>query len=530
MTFRDSAFLAMLAGGAAALGHAPFGYWWAAFPAFAVLIWVVAVGRAPAQQLPRGMPHHHVELMADALPTPRRRPGWIAWFGGVGYFGVAMHWIVEPFLVDAATHGWMAPFALIFLAGGLALFWAAAAVLSVRLAKGRAMRALAFAVILAGAELLRGHVFTGFPWALPAYIWADTPLLGMVSLTGSYGLTLLTLVLAALPSVHRRILPGLVVAVLAFGGLYKLGERQLDGRLFEREDLGYVRLVQPNVPQHEKWQRDKVPEHLDRMLSLTAEPAREGRKVDLVVWPEAAVVYPLDQAGPILAQAARAASLGAGEGAEVITGLNRRDEQGNWYNSLVTVGPDGLVREAYDKVHLVPFGEYIPFRIEFLRAMAASSGFGFTAGEEVRLIDTALGRALPLICYEGIFPGHLFRAEERPDYILLITNDAWFGTFSGPYQHLDQARFRAVEHRLPVVRVANTGISTVISHHGRVDRFSDIDLGKSGHIDARLTTSPVPTLYSRTGDWPVLIIILLILGALFLGKRRNSIANGTRAS
>ena len=134
----------------------------------------------------------------------------------------------------------------------------------------------------------------------------------------------------------------------------------------------------------------------------------------------------------------------AGPEARLITGINRRDADDNWFNALAVIGPNAILEETYDKVHLVPFGEYIPFRIELLRAMAATSGFGFTAGEKVRAIDTPLGRALPLICYEGIFPGHIFRADERPDYLLQLTNDAWFGTFSGPYQHLDQARFRAV--------------------------------------------------------------------------------------
>ena len=148
-----------------------------------------------------------------------------------------------------------------------------------------------------------------------------------------------------------------------------------------------------------------------------------------------------------------------------------------------------------------------------------------TPGERVRLIDTSLGKALPLICYEGIFPRHLFLAGARPDYLLLITNDAWFGTFSGPYQHLDQARFRAVEHGLPVVRVANTGVSAVISRFGDVG--SSIALGEAGYLDQQVDTSLAPTVYARTGDWPVIGILLLSLGGLFIARRRNAIAKRT---
>ncbi len=502
MSFRKHAGVAALAGAVAALGHAPFGLWWAALPAFALLIWIVA-----------------------AAP---QRPGWLAWVGAAGYFGLSMHWIVEPFLVDAATHGWMAPIALILLAGGLAIFWALAAKLAARLGKDRGTRALALAALLTGAELLRGHIFTGFPWALPAYIWADTPLLGVVSLTGSYGLVFLTLLIAALPALFRTAWPGFALAVVGVAGLYFAGQAQLSQASADQQVLGKVRIVQPNVPQSEKWQRDKVPDHLERMMSLTGADPEAGQGADLVVWPEAAVVYPLGQAGGILAQAARIATEAHGTATEVILGINRRDAEDRWFNSLVTVAPNGIVQDMFDKVHLVPFGEYIPFRIEFLRAMAASSGFGFTPGDTVRLIDTPLGRALPLICYEGIFPRHLFRAGARADYILLITNDAWFGTFSGPYQHFDQARFRAVEHRLPVVRAANTGVSAVIGPDGQV--AGSLPLGEAGHLDAAVSSGGEPSFYSRTGDWPVLVILLLTLTALFLLKKRNTIANTAQSS
>ena len=479
MTATRRTILSAVAGCAAALGHAPFGYWPVAIAGFVGLIWIVVVSH---------------------------RSGWAAFAGGVGYFAVALHWIVEPFLVDAATHGWMAPFALILLSSGLAIFWGLSGWLVGLIFP--AQKALAFAVLLTAAEMLRGHILTGFPWAMPAYIWADTPMRLVVAWTGSYGLTLLTLIALSLPFVMGRV-AGALWGTAVLVSFFALGSLRLEPA-GETAVLGTVRLVQPNVPQNEKWDPDKVPLHIDRLIDLS-----RSAQADLAIWPESAVAYPLDQAEPILSAASRQA------GVPIVLGLNRRAGPDIWHNSLVVVGQNGSVDETYDKVHLVPFGEYIPFRIEVLRAMAASSGFGFTPGAAVRLIDTPLGRALPLICYEGIFPGHLFKAGERPDYLLQITNDAWFGNFSGPFQHLDQMRFRAVEQGLPLVRAANTGVSAVIDPFGRVQ--ADLGLNETGFIDQPVHAG-ARTLYSRTRDWPAILTTLTILGVLWRRKTRNTIA------
>ncbi|MXQ09166.1 apolipoprotein N-acyltransferase [Alphaproteobacteria bacterium GH1-50] len=482
--------LGLIAGAVAALGHAPFGLWPLALIGFAGLIALI---------------------VREVTP---RRAAWAAWAGGAGYFAVALHWIVEPFLVDAATHGWMAPFALVFMAGGLALFWGLAAWLARRLAGGGA---LAVALGLALAEMARGHVLTGFPWALPAYLWTDTPVRMSAALWGPYGLTALTLVLAALPSVglSRLWRGGLTLAVLAglFGAGAIVGLWAKPGE--EILDRPSVRLVQPNVPQDEKWNPERAPVFMRRLLTSTA--AGEASP-DLIVWPETAIPYPLDIAGPVLARAAIEAG-----GTPLITGLNRRTEDGQWFNALVTVGPGGEVTETYDKVHLVPFGEYIPGRIDLLRRMAAFTGFGFTPGAAVRAIDTPLGRAVPLICYEAIFPGHIGRAIERPDLLIQITNDAWFGTFAGPFQHLEQARFRAAEQGLPLIRAANTGVSAVITPTGEV--FASLGLGEEGYIDAEVPPPLSATVYARIGDLPVAALLLLLFTALSLTSMRNRIAN-----
>ena len=486
-SLRLTLVVAGLGGLAAALGHAPFGLWPVAFLGFAALIFaVVRTGR----------------------------PGFAAWIGGSAYFSVTLHWIVEPFLVDAARHGWMAPFALVLLAGGLALFWALAGWLSARM---WGPRALTFAVALAAAEVVRGHIFTGFPWVLPAYIWADTPLRLSVSLIGSYGLMSLTLIAAALPFAARQglALRGSIMglALLGLAAIPGLGPTYPEN---ENDHLGTVRIIQPNIDQAEKWDRNLAPGHFQAMLDLTRRSDAAQNDPDLVIWPEVAVVSPLDLAAPALE------AIGAAAGAPFITGINRR-EDGQWYNSLVVADASGTVTETFDKVHLVPFGEYIPFGIPFLRQMAGTTSNGFAAGDAVRLIDTPLGRALPMICYEGIFPGHAFKAGERADYILILTNDAWFGTFAGPQQHLDIARFRAAEHRLAVVRVANKGVSSVIDPYGNLEKPLAADT--PGATNAIVRNDPGVTRYARTGDTPLKVLLVLAIVSAVVAHRRKRIAH-----
>ncbi|NNL18969.1 MAG: apolipoprotein N-acyltransferase, partial [Boseongicola sp.] len=443
MSTRRLMGLSFLAGLLAALGHAPFGLWPVSLAGFAFLVWCVA-GALPRTPETFG-----------AREGIRRRGAFVAWAGGVGYFALSLSWIVEPFLVDVARHGWMAPFAAVFMAGGLALFWGLAGWVG-------SGRSLLFAVALAAAEMLRGHVFTGFPWGLPAYIWAETPVRMVASLVGPYGVTALTLVLVSLSSLRGRAVVGSFASVLGLAALWVWGLANGSDPEITATSMGTVRLVQPNAPQDEKWHPKRAIGFVERQINYTAAPKDD---VDLIVWPETALPYRLDRAAPVLAQIA-----GAAQGVPVVTGINR-SEAGRSHNSLIVVGSTGQAGEVYDKVHLVPFGEYIPFgqlaRLVGLRSFAARDGYGFSPGPGVRLIETPLGRALPLICYEVIFPGH-GRGLERPDYLLQITNDAWFGTVSGPYQHLDQARFRAVEQGLPLVRVANTGVSAVIDARGEI--------------------------------------------------------------
>lgn len=503
MSGRVAFLSALFAGVLAALGHAPFGLWPVSLAGFILLSATVGGARSRDERHSKG----------DA------KTGWraakLGWAGGLGYFALTLSWIVEPFLVDVARHGWMAPFALALMAGGLALFWGLAGWVS----RGHVVT---WAVALGALEMLRGYIFTGFPWALPGYIWIDTPAAMWASVVGPYGLTALTLVFAALiVCIWTRVgrtrlfaaMGGLTLAVAgAMGSVLEAPSES------EQDALGIVRLVQPNAPQDEKWDPERAPVFVARQIEFTAAP-KQG--VDLVVWPESAIPYRLHRAAAVLSQIA-----GAAEGAPVVTGINRTVEERH-YNALIMLDNTGQPQEIYDKVQLVPFGEYIPFGqlAEWIgmRSFAARDGYGFSPGPEVRLIATPLGAALPLICYEAIFPDH-GRGLERPDYLLQITNDAWFGTFSGPYQHLDQARFRAIEQGLPLVRVANTGVSAVIDANGRI--VEALGLGVAGFLDVAVPEGRSATLYARTGDIVAAVVLLGALSALLLANRRNAIANG----
>ncbi|GGM05698.1 apolipoprotein N-acyltransferase [Pseudooceanicola nanhaiensis] len=475
-------------GAVAALGLAPFNLWPLALFALAGVVW--RFDRAPSV----------------------RRAAWAGWAAGTGYFLVALNWIVEPFLIDIARHGWMAPFALIFMAGGLALFWAAGSALAQWIAPRGRMRLPAFVAALTLAELVRGVIFTGFPWAQIGHVLIGSPLIQVAAWTGPGGLTLLALALAAaLSRVPAQPLRAGVPLVIVTGGLILTAPALAPKPPETPGDAPVLRLMQPNAPQREKWDPEKIGFYFNRMLDYSA----QAPAVDVAIWPETSVPAFLDDADQILSVIAERA-----QGAVSVIGIERREDW-DYFNSLAVLQPDGAVSEVYDKHHLVPFGEYLPQGALLSRlglAPIVDRFGGFTPGEGPRAIDLGpAGRAIPLICYEAVFPAEIRSVAERPDVLLQITNDAWFGTFSGPYQHFAQARLRAVEQGLPMVRVANTGISAVIAADGTT--IAALPLGETGYLDVPRPAAAAPTLYARIGSWPLLGLVILVLVSAFAARR-----------
>ena len=493
---------------------------WPAFPkmALAALLGALgAFGLAPFDVWPATLVSLVLVGALFQTAETRRRAGWIGWAFAAGYFAHALAWITEPFQVDAARHAWMAPFALFFMASGLALFWVPAFWVSrdtrlTPLAQGGLL-----AVAVALVEFARGYVLTGFPWAGLAQIWTETPVSQLLSLAGPYALAALTL-LVTLPL--GTVLGGrarwrdlAVPAGLAVGFLGLAAGYGLSRPPAVASDK-IVRLVQPNAPQHQKWDPEFAPVFFARQLEFTlAEP-----RPDLIVWPETSVPAWLGSAQPFVAAMADAA-----RGIPVVFGIQRGDGP-RIYNSLVVLDDQGRQAGVYDKHHLAPFGEYVPFGEVMARfgihGLAATTGNGFSAGPGAQVLPVGtLGKALPLICYEAVFTQDVLATPERPDFLLQITNDAWFGTRSGPYQHLAQARMRAIEQGLPMMRSANTGVSAMIDPLGRVSKA--LPLGTAGYVDAPLFLPHPATVYSRMGDVPVLVLLLAVF-VLFLRNARRS--------
>ncbi|MBV7378548.1 apolipoprotein N-acyltransferase [Maritimibacter dapengensis] len=480
--------LSASAGVLAGFGQAPFG-------AYPLTFIGLALGAALIQLAPTG-----------------RRALLTGWALGLGYFALTFVWIVQPFLVDIGRHGWMAPFALLFLSGGMALYWAGAAWLAKTVA-GKHGAWVALGAAFGLAEMLRGWLFGGFPWGGPGLIWIDTPLAQLARLTGVYGLSALTVALGAalwpaMANVRRLAIwfgsAAVLVALAVVITPRDPGSRDAT-----------VRLVQPYAPQHLKWDPDHVMGFFDRAVELT----QTGGTPDLVIWPETSIPAPLGRAPGLEEQAAAAAFP-----APLIAGIQRVEGR-TWRNSLVMYDGPGTIGWVYDKHHLVPFGEYVPLgdlAARFgINGLAAQDGAGYASGPGPVLRETPVGTVLPLICYEMIFARDIRDATGRPDWILQSTNDAWFGTFSGPQQHLVQARFRAIEFGLPIARAANTGVSAMIDARGSVT--AKLPLGAPGVVDAPLPMSLPVTVYARAGDLPLLVLSFGLLAALFWRNRRNSV-------
>jgi len=510
---------ALLAGLATGLAHPPFGL------IVGLLGYAVILLRLETIQADR----------------PLRSAFGLGWLAGLGYFGLSTWWIAEPFLVEPEVHGWMAPFAVVLMGGGLALFWGAAGLAYRALRPRSAWKPLVFAGVFAAAEWLRGHVLTGFPWNLVGESWrAGSAPSQAAALVGAYGLTWITLALAATPAVlmlpvRRLAQAGIVVAAgIGLTALYAGGAGRLAAapRPLVASSAPMLRIVQANIDQKDKWKPENLGLVFDAYVDLTTRPAK-GRAPDIVIWPEGALPAVIDELvapgspyAPRLRDALR-------PGQTLMMGANRAEPDGagdyRYFNTLVAFRREDAalrVTGVYDKHRLVPFGEFMP-----LGDLAGRLGIralvhmpdDFTAGPPPRPLTA---RGVPplqaLICYEALFPG--FGGDgARPAWLLNVSNDAWFGRTSGPWQHLNIASYRAIEQGLPMVRATPTGVSAVIDPEGRTLPGKRLGLGEFGVIDVALPSAAPPTPYSRWGEASFAGMLVVSAAAWLAGRRRRPV-------
>jgi len=514
------AAIALVAGALSALAMAPFNAWPVLFLTFPVAIWLIDGAGAGRW---RGVP-------AAAMSG--------FWFG-LGYFVVGLYWIGSAFLVDAPTFAWLMPFAVLGLPAYLALFTAAGFALARLLWTRDASRLLALALSLTITEWLRGHLLSGFPWNSFGYALSEPLALAQTaSLIGLWGMTFLSVAIFASPAVlidgsSRGRKPWLapvaalvLLAVMAVFGTVRLSQQPT---MLTKVKL---RVMQPNLQQDVKFNYAAKAEVMQKYLALSdraSGPQSTGvRDAQILIWPESAFPFFLTREADAMAQIAELLP----KGTVLITGAVRAPELPpgaritRAYNSIYVIDHDGSVLSVYDKLHLVPFGEYLPFqdwmeKLGFVQLTRVQGGF--IPGTRRRAMDIPNApRALPLICYEMIFPGDITARDERPGWIINLTNDGWFGYSTGPYQHLQQAQMRAIEEGLPVVRAANTGISAVVDPSGRI--VARLGLGIEGVLDANLPAALPPTIYARLRDIPAAVIVAAALLLVFRRRfaRRNA--------
>jgi apolipoprotein N-acyltransferase len=442
-------------------------------------------------------------------------------FYALGFHIAGLYWISASLFIDIARYIYVLPFSLVALPAWLSLLFSLGGLAAHAFRKNPVFHAVFLALALFISEIARGYLLTGFPWNLFGSVWGGVlPLAQSVSLFGIYGLTLLTLLAAALSSLllgglNRR---GLVLIIISWAALSSLalwGEMRLAHNPTQFDAKVHLRLVQPNITQAERGTFDQRLAALKRLVDLSRAPS--ATPPTHIIWAETAVPDYLALDAELRMALARLAPI---TGA-LITGTPGKKQEGRqlyYSNSLAVLGREGAISGWYDKHHLVPFGEFIPLRGILKMMPVATDVIGargdFSPGPGPRTL-----RALnfpsfsPLICYEAIFSGRVTDRSDPPAALLQITNDAWFGDTSGPYQHLEQARLRAIEEGLPLVRAANSGVSAVVDAYGRVT--AELPLNKTGALDAELPVKTgEATLFSRIGNTPVFLFVFILFAAM----------------
>ncbi len=416
-------------------------------------------------------------ILIDRAGSSRAAFGY-GWLFAFGYFFTGLFWVKNALLVDGNPFSWIWPLAVAGLPSLLAFFIAVGAWASKRFANLKtAAGFLSFTAFIALVEWGRGFVLTGYPWNLFGYTWAETPpMIQTVAIGNVYFLTWLTIFWFALPGFLFLSAPSKkgkkalgILALTSFAICMVFGIVRLQTAVMTNVPGIDIRIVQPDIAQSEKWDRSRTGEHFLKAIRLS-QPGEGSVNKTIIIWPETAMGFWLAQDPEAIRYITDTLQSYPG-GAALMTGMLRRegdpaDETARYYNSLVVIDAGGKISNVYDKYHLVPFGEYIPFQ-KWIPLKPVVEFTGFILGEGVKTFELFDLKYSPVICYEIIFPGKI-AGPDSPDFIVNVTNDAWYGISAGPHQHFVQAIFRAVEEGTPVIRSANTGFSGLIDPLGGV--------------------------------------------------------------
>jgi apolipoprotein N-acyltransferase len=517
--------MAVAGGAVGALTLAPFGLWPLLVLQFSVAVWLLDGVAAPSRW------RRAVQAFTDG------------WFWGFGYFVAGLWWLGAAFLVEADKFAWAIPLGVLGLPAVLAVFPAVGFVVAQLVWRPGASRLLALGGALSALEFARGNLFTGFPWNSYGQALAENPWLAQsASVFGLYGLTLAAVMLGALPAIVITLKApktGWVLSVTGAFGLAVLlafGWWRIPSAPSPLVAGVKLRIMQPNLPQDDKFRPEKAREILDRYLTLS-DKATSPRTLGLqdvthLIWPESAFPFLLGRTPQVLSRITGTLP----PGVTLITGAARAgvalpgEESPPIFNAIQVITREGGIVASYDKHHLVPFGEYLPSAFATvlqslgLTAFVAIPG-GFSASPaRAALAVPGLPPVAASICYEAIFPAEVLphlagREGRRPQLLLNVTNDAWFGQTPGPHQHASQARLRAIEEGMPMIRAANNGVSSVIDAYGR--SIGSLPLGSDGVLDTGLPRAIGLTTFSRVGNLFAMALVLTCLAlAGFLRIRR----------
>jgi len=507
-------FIAFCAGAIGAFAQAPFDIFPLIFITMSVSVWLID-GSTYRQK-------------NSLIPT-----AYVGWWVGFGYFLCGLWWLGDPILIESGDLLWVLPLAVFGLPAGLAVFFAFAFVTAKLFWTERLSRIIVFSLSMSIAEWLRGHILTGFPWNNFGMVLGDHLYFAQItSVIGVYGLSFITILISTTPIVFWErdkfnqlnskpfFLSIFVLILFVCFGFARLYINQSD---FDHDVR--LRIMQPNIT-NDQFRSDRSNDILNTYFRLSDQRNdKDERTIETrthLIWPESAFPFILGREPRALERIKSfmptqvTLLTGAARSESTINHELIGDTQTIYFNSIQAVN-EGEINASVDKFHLVPFGEYLPLRALLerigLRHLVHIPG-GFEAGDKQHILNVrGLAGIAPLICYEAIFSGEVIPdGEARPRVLLNLTNDSWFGFTPGPYQHFAQARLRAIEEGLPLIRAANTGISAIIDPYGRI--IKSLPIGVEGIIDGDLPKTAPETLFSLYGD--KVLWTMWMISALFL--------------